>query len=131
MVLACLFLPRFPKDSDVPIDIWGTVVFTVAVALLVYGLNDSPRSGWTSAPVLVGVILGTCMLAVLVCVETNVTNPAIPRYVWKSGPFFLMMVAVFAFGGSFSSWFFITTELCVNLLGYPPVLTAAYLLVCS
>lgn len=112
-----------------PVDILGSVVFVIGIALLVYGLNDSPRSGWTSASVLVGVILGTCLLAVFVFIETKVANPAIPRYVWKSLPFFLMLMAVFAFGGSFSSWFFITTQLCVNLLGYTPVLTAIYFLV--
>ncbi|RFU32845.1 hypothetical protein B7463_g3507, partial [Scytalidium lignicola] len=127
-VLACALLPRDSKGSDVPIDILGCGVFTIGIALLVYGLNDSSRSGWTSASVLVGVILGTCMLATFVFVETKVTNPAVPRYVWKSGTFLLMMVAVFAFGGSFSSWFFITTQLCVNLLGYTPVLTAVYFL---
>lgn len=104
-------------------------MFVIGVALLVYGLNDSPRRGWTSAPVLVGIILGACLLGVFVFIETKVTNPAVPKYVWKSLPFFLMLVAVFAFGGSFSSWFFITTQLCVNLLRYTPVLTAVYFLV--
>ncbi|KAF3389007.1 Multidrug resistance protein Stp [Penicillium rolfsii] len=127
-VLACLFLPEFSKQRDVPIDIPGTVVFTAGIALLVYGLNDSSRIGWTSASVLVGVILGACLLLVFVFVETRVPNPAIPRAVWSSAPFFLMLVAIFAFGGSFSSWFFITTQLCVNLLRYTPVLTAVYLL---
>jgi hypothetical protein len=113
----------------VPIDILGSAVFVIGVALLVYGLNDSPRRGWTSAPVLVGIILGACLLGVFVFIETKVSNPAVPKYVWKSLPFFLMLVAVFAFGGSFSSWFFITTQLCVNLLRYTPVLTAVYFLV--
>ncbi|KAJ6101989.1 hypothetical protein N7486_004416 [Penicillium sp. IBT 16267x] len=61
MVLACLFLPVFPKKSDVPIDIPGTVTFVVGIALLVYGLNDSSSSGWTSPSVLVGIILGLCV----------------------------------------------------------------------
>ncbi|KAL4949379.1 major facilitator superfamily domain-containing protein [Aspergillus filifer] len=127
-ILACLFLPKFTKQRDTPIDIPGTVVFTAGIALLVYGLNDSSRIGWTSASVLVGVILGVCLLLVFVFVETRVSNPAIPRAVWSSTPFFLMLLAIFAFGGSFSSWFFITTQLCVNLLRYTPVLTAVYLL---
>ncbi|KAJ5904229.1 hypothetical protein N7504_006612 [Penicillium tannophilum] len=127
-VLACLFLPSFPKNSEVPIDIVGSVVFVIGIALLVYGLNDSSGRGWTSAPVLVGIILGACILIVFVFIEMKVANPCIPRYVWKSLPFFLMLIAVFAFGGSFSSWFFITTQLCVNLLGYTPVLTAVYFL---
>ncbi|KKK14122.1 MFS transporter [Aspergillus rambellii] len=128
MVMACLFLPAFPKDKDIPIDIPGTIVFTAGVALLVYGLNDSSRIGWTAPSVLVGIILGVCLLGVFVFVETRVSNPAIPKYLWKSLPFFLMLVAVFAFGGSFSSWFFISTQLCVNLLRYTPVLTAVYFL---
>lgn len=107
----------------------GSVVFVIGIALLVYGLNDSSGRGWTSAPVLVGIILGACILIVFVFIEMKVANPCIPRYVWKSLPFFLMLIAVFAFGGSFSSWFFITTQLCVNLLGYTPVLTAVYFLV--
>lgn len=107
----------------------GSVVFVIGIALLVYGLNDSPRSGWSSAPVLVGIILGVCLLGAFVFIEMKVANPCIPPYVWKSLPFFLMLVAIFAFGGSFSSWFFITTQLCVNLLGYTPVLTAVYFLV--
>ncbi|CDM38094.1 hypothetical protein DTO013E5_8794 [Penicillium roqueforti] len=128
LVLACLFLPPFAKTNDTPIDIMGSVVFVIGIALLVYGLNDSPRSGWSSAPVLVGIILGVCLLGAFVFIEMKVANPCIPPYVWKSLPFFLMLVAIFAFGGSFSSWFFITTQLCVNLLGYTPVLTAVYFL---
>nr|ABV48716.1 MFS transporter [Trichoderma virens] len=128
LILACLFLPKFDRTSDLSIDILGAVVFTIGVALLVYGVNDGSRSGWRSAPVLVGVILGACICISLVFIETKVTNPAIPRYVWRSGPFALMMFAIFAFGGSFSAWFFIVTQLCVNLLGYTPVLTAVYFL---
>ncbi|UKZ81580.1 hypothetical protein TrVFT333_009352 [Trichoderma virens FT-333] len=128
LILACLFLPKFDRTSDLSIDVLGAVVFTIGVALLVYGVNDGSRSGWRSAPVLVGVILGACICISLVFIETKVTNPAIPRYVWRSGPFALMMFAIFAFGGSFSAWFFIVTQLCVNLLGYTPVLTAVYFL---
>ncbi|KAH1474116.1 hypothetical protein KXX26_005252 [Aspergillus fumigatus] len=89
-ILACLFLPRFAKRKDIPIDIPGTVVFTAGVALLVYGLNDSSRSGWTSAAVLTGIILGVCLLFVFLWVEAKVSNPAIPGYLWKSGPFLVI-----------------------------------------
>ncbi|KAL7782599.1 major facilitator superfamily domain-containing protein [Trichoderma afarasin] len=128
LIFACLFLPKFARTSDLSIDILGAVVFTIGVALLVYGVNDGARAGWHSAPVLVGVILGVCICISLVFIETKVPNPAIPRYVWRSRPFALMMFAIFAFGGSFSAWFFIVTQLCVNLLGYTPVLTAVYFL---
>ncbi|KAL5691359.1 hypothetical protein EMGR_006964 [Emarellia grisea] len=127
-ILACLFLPRFAKRKDIPIDIPGTVVFTAGVALLVYGLNDSSRRGWTSAAMLTGIILGVCLLFVFLWVEAKVSNPAISSYLWKSGPFLVMLVAIFAFGGSFSTWFFISTQLCVNLLGYSTILTAVYFL---
>ncbi|GAQ11457.1 hypothetical protein ALT_8778 [Aspergillus lentulus] len=127
-ILACLFLPRFAKRKDIPIDIPGTLVFTAGVALLVYGLNDSSRNGWTSAAVLAGIILGVCLLSVFLWVEAKVLNPAIPSYLWKSAPFLVMLVAIFAFGGSFSTWFFISTQLCVHLLGYTTILTAVYFL---
>lgn len=131
LVFACLFLPKFSRTNNLSIDILGAAVFTLGIALLVYGVNDGARAGWRSAPVLVGVILGACTCISLVFVEAKVPNPAIPLYVWKSGPFALMMFAIFAFGGSFSAWFYIVTQLCVNLLGYTPVLTAVYLLVSS
>ncbi|GFF58667.1 cephamycin export protein CmcT [Aspergillus udagawae] len=127
-ILACLFLPRFAKRKDIPIDIPGTFVFTAGVALLVYGLNDSSRNGWKSAAVLTGIILGVCLLFVFLWVEAKVVSPAIPGYLWKSAPFLVMLVAIFAFGGSFSTWFFISTQLCVNLLGYTTILTAVYFL---
>lgn len=126
--LACLFLPEFSREN-VPIDVLGASVFTAGIALLVYGLNDSSRLGWSAPSVLVGIILGAFLLLLFVTVEKRVANPAVPLYVWKSLPFFLMLVAIFAFGGSFSSWFFVTTQLCVNLLRYTPVLTAVYFLV--
>lgn len=129
LVMACLFLPTFSKDDGVSIDISGAIVFTLGIALLVYGVNDGQRAGWTSPPVLVGVILGPCICLLLVYVELKVAQPAIPRYVWTSIPLGLMMFTVLAFCGSFSAWFFIVTQLCVNLLGYTPVLTAVYLLV--
>ncbi|OAA56291.1 Major facilitator superfamily domain, general substrate transporter [Niveomyces insectorum RCEF 264] len=128
LVSACLFLPKFQRTTDVKIDVLGTVVFTVGIALLVYGVNDGQRAGWRSASVLVGVIIGACVCIALVLVEMKATNPAIPRYVWTSVPLGLMMFAVLAFGGSFSAWFFVVTQLCVNQLGYTPVLTAVYLL---
>lgn len=79
---------------------------------------------------LTGIILGVCLLFVFLWVEAKVSNPAISSYLWKSGPFLVMLVAIFAFGGSFSTWFFISTQLCVNLLGYSTILTAVYFLVC-
>ncbi|KAJ5894544.1 hypothetical protein N7495_006235 [Penicillium taxi] len=129
LVLACLFLPSFDKKGDVRIDIVGSLVFVTGIVLLVYGLNDSSRIGWSSAPVLVGIILGICLLGVFVFIEIKIViNPCIPHYVWKNLPFFFMLFVIFAFGGSFSSWFFISTQLCVNRLGYTTILTAVYIL---
>ncbi|KZF23920.1 MFS general substrate transporter [Xylona heveae TC161] len=128
LIVAALFLPAFSCENELSVDYIGVGIFTAGIALLVYGLNDSSRSGWRSAQVIVGLVLGGCLLLLFLWIETRVANPTVPRYLWKSGSFFLMLLVIFAFGGSFSAWFFISTQLCVNLLRYTSILTAVYFL---
>ncbi|CAN7355659.1 MFS transporter [Trinickia sp. LjRoot230] len=57
------------------IDWWGTLSFTVALSLLIFGITLAPHSGWASAPVLALLLGAAALLIAFVWIELRQVRP--------------------------------------------------------
>ena len=78
-LLGLAFGWRFLREHREPttgrFDIPGFVLSGAGLALLVYGLSEGPRSGWSSGAVIITLTLGVASLAAMVWVETHAEAP--------------------------------------------------------
>jgi EmrB/QacA subfamily drug resistance transporter len=105
------------------IDWWGCVLFSVALAALVFGLIRSQADGWTSTTVLGSLIASVVLLAVFVLVESRLTSPMFDLGLLRIPTFNGGLVAAW---GVSASIFAILTYLVLylqNILGYSALQT--------
>jgi nitrate/nitrite transporter NarK len=72
-------LRAVPSDTPAKrrpgIDLPGTILLTITVISLVFGLSQSQAWGWASPGVVVPLIIGACTGTAFLCVERVVTSP--------------------------------------------------------
>ncbi|MEX0847280.1 MAG: MDR family MFS transporter [Ilumatobacteraceae bacterium] len=78
-IVGLLFGMRFLREQREPsvgrLDIPGFLLSGSALALVVYGLSEGPRTGWTDPVVLTTLVLGAVLGVAMVWVETHVAEP--------------------------------------------------------
>jgi EmrB/QacA subfamily drug resistance transporter len=110
------------------VDWLGTILATVGLGGLVYGLIDSVSLGWSSPQVFGSLIAGCGCLIAFVWVEARVTAPMLPLALFKSGSFSganLLTLFLYAAVGIF---FFLFPLNLIQVQGYSTTAAGAALL---
>jgi EmrB/QacA subfamily drug resistance transporter len=105
------------------IDWWGCVLFSLALAGLVFGLIRSQADGWTSVTVLGSLIAAAVLLVAFVAVESRLTAPMFDLGLLRIPTFNGGLVAAW---GVSASIFAMVTYLVIylqNVLGYSALQT--------
>jgi EmrB/QacA subfamily drug resistance transporter len=85
------------RRSD--IDLAGTILLTVTVTSLVFGLSQSQAWGWASPGVVVPLIIGACTGAAFLRVERAVTSPLMNlNLLWRHANYLGSTVSQFIVG---------------------------------
>jgi EmrB/QacA subfamily drug resistance transporter len=110
------------KLSDAPRpDVAGFVLFSLALAGLVYGLIRSQTVGWGSVQVLGPLALAVVLLSAFVLVERRIANPMLDLGLLRVPTFNGGLVAAFAISASIFSLFTYLTIYFQDLLGYSAI----------
>jgi len=116
-----------PRRPDWP----GVVVFSAALGLVVYGLIEAGRLGFTAPRVLVCLVLGLVLLVVFGLVEIRVPYPMFDLRLFRVPTFVGGDIAAFGLSaGVFSMLLFLVLYL-QDVLGYSALQTGLRLLVLS
>jgi EmrB/QacA subfamily drug resistance transporter len=125
---AVVLLANTPPADHPHYDIPGATTVVSGLAVLVYGLSEAERRGW-SDPLTLGLILGGgVLLVVFVWIESRVDRPLLPldmvAHRNRIGPYLaVFVVAITTFG-----LFLFLTFYLQQTLGYSPLKTGvAYL----
>ncbi|MFH8487994.1 MFS transporter [Streptomyces longisporoflavus] len=122
--LALLPLARWRLSESygtgAPLDIAGTLLASGGLFGIVYGLIRGNIDGWTSAPVLTGLIAGAALLAGFVHHGIRSKNPMLPMRLFRNRAFSAINAAsLLMFVGMFGS-IFLLSQFMQNVLGYSP-----------
>ncbi|WP_308164411.1 MDR family MFS transporter [Nonomuraea sediminis] len=90
-------LPRRAGTGGGRPDYLGIGVFTVAISALLVGLTEKGVDGhtWTSAAVIVPILLALALLVMFVLVELRVEHPIVPMHLFRNRDYTLVMVISF------------------------------------
>ncbi|WP_434594940.1 DHA2 family efflux MFS transporter permease subunit [Streptomyces sp. A5-4] len=122
--LALLPLARLRLDKsyapNARIDIPGTLLVSGGLFGIVYALVNGQADGWTSTPVLAGLIVGTALLVGFVRHGLTHKNPMLPMRLFRSRAFFGINIAsLLMFLGMFGS-IFLLAQFLQGVAGYSP-----------
>ncbi|WP_461190001.1 MFS transporter [Arthrobacter sp. Z4-13] len=105
------------------LDVLGTVLASVGLAALVFGLNRAETEGWGAAITITSFVTAVVLLAVFVAVENRVSAPLLPMRVIldrnRGGAYLSVSLAM---AGNFTQFLFLTYYM-QSILGFSPLLT--------
>jgi EmrB/QacA subfamily drug resistance transporter len=81
--------PDHPRKNKETFDTLGAVFFSIGMIFVLFALSNGQDWGWSSAPILIGLILGTTLLISFFITETRVSHPMIDLSLFKNRPFFI------------------------------------------
>lgn len=120
LVIAALTLavrtPVPERAGSHRLDLTGTALLTVALAVLVHTLAGVPGRGWTAGSTLLELAVGLALSAALVLHERRAAHPIVPRAVARSVPVtaamaLLLVISAGLFGALFRATFYLQDTL--------------------
>ena len=120
IVLAPRFLAETTRARG-RFDVAGAVTATLGIGALVFAIIDSADAGWAS-PVIVGSLAaGVVLLVAFVLIEARAAQPIMPLRLFASRRRAGAYVARFLYLGAMIGFFFFTTQLMQEVLGFNPL----------
>ncbi|KAI1315653.1 hypothetical protein EDD11_000546 [Mortierella claussenii] len=122
-IVAFFLIPESSAEyrANVKLDLAGAIVITVALLAIVYGISDGH---WSSAQVIVCLILGVLLLFVFVWIEKRVEAPMLPMSIFRTRMFSAMLVV----GALYQTWYLVYNLYCTlifqEVMGYGALKTA-------
>src|SRR6478735_4168758 len=123
-VAATRLLPETPRSRG-RFDTVGALCATLGVGALVYGIVESTDVGWAAPSTLLALAVGVVFLVGLVLNEARASQPIMPLRLFRSrersGAYAVRMLYL----GAMMGFFFFTTQLLQDVLGYSPLQAGA------
>ncbi|MFJ7158480.1 DHA2 family efflux MFS transporter permease subunit [Streptomyces sp. NPDC101118] len=122
--LALLVLARLRlAESHAPtarLDVPGTLLISAGLFGIVYALVNANAEGWTSVPVLTGLIAGSALTLAFVVHGMRAKNPMLPMRLFRDRGFLGINIAsLLMFLGMFGS-IFLLSQFLQGVAGYSP-----------
>ena len=124
LVLARTNVPESKADlGHKQLDLWGALLSTSGLMLLVYALAKAPELGWTDSTSLTYFSLSFLILYAFIKNEQNVKNPLMPLSIFKIRNVSAANLVQLPVAASLFSMFFFLTLYLQSTLGFSPVKT--------
>ncbi|MDQ7094979.1 MFS transporter [Desulfosporosinus sp. PR] len=87
-IVSQIILPNDKRSTGrEPFDFSGAFLFSVGMVALLFAINNGEDYGWSSTPILLGIIAGLILLIAFYVVEQKVKVPMINLSLYKIKPF--------------------------------------------
>jgi EmrB/QacA subfamily drug resistance transporter len=109
-IIAAFILVPDSRDAHAPkLDLLGTVLSTIGLIGLLYGIIEGPANGWTEPLVVIGFVLAVVLLTAFVFWERHTDHPILDVTFFANPRFTAASIAVtLVFFAMFGSMFFIS-----------------------
>jgi EmrB/QacA subfamily drug resistance transporter len=128
LAIAAAKIPETRNEKAGRLDWPGSVLATLGLGGLVFGLIEAPAAGWHSARTLVPVAAGVAALAAFVVVERRSREPMVPPSLFRSRTFTAAnLLTFFLYAGLAAVLFYLPFAL-IQARGYSPAAAGASIL---
>ncbi|GAA3815338.1 MFS transporter [Sphaerisporangium flaviroseum] len=121
-LLAPRVLPAAPAlGGNRSFDIFGALLATAGVTLVVFGLASGPDVGWGTTRGAGALVLGFVLLVVFLVVEARSRDALMPLRLLKHRSLATTMATAFFYQGSLAGVYYLFTTYLQDVLGYTPL----------
>lgn len=113
-------LTETPRRSG-RLDVVGALSATLGMGALVFGIIESSEYGWGSTRVITALAVGLVLLAGLVLNESRAEQPIMPLRLFRSRERSGAYAARLLYLGAMIGFFYFTTQLMQDALGFSPL----------
>ena len=134
-LITLYFVPKYVRESKAEgmarhFDVWGAVTVTTSLILLVFGLTQANRVGWTSTQTILVLSSSAVLMGIFLWLENRSHAPLVPLSFFKRRTITGANLIGFGLGTSIFGMFFLLTLYMQYTLGYSALKTGlAYLVV--
>jgi EmrB/QacA subfamily drug resistance transporter len=121
LVTSAVVRESHDTSGTVATDIPGTVLVTLAIGSLTYGLIEAGQRGWNDSLILTAFAVSAVMFAAFVYVESRTARPMVPLRFFRSSTFTGANIVALAISFLISGVAFSMTLYQQNVHGYSPV----------
>ncbi|HET8660522.1 MAG TPA: DHA2 family efflux MFS transporter permease subunit [Micromonosporaceae bacterium] len=121
LLLPVMALVRESRGGAGRLDPVGTVLVTAGLFGIVFALVRGNGDGWTSGPVLTGLIVGGALVLLFLLWEARAKAPMVPLSMFRHRGFSLTMIATILMPFGVFGAIFLTTQYLQTVLGYSPL----------
>ncbi len=121
LVAAFYLVPKDEGAEEGGHDLFGALLSTAGMLLLVYTVVAAPEAGWGSARTIGSFVLVAALFAAFVAVEKRVRYPLVRLGILRKTTLVRASLAIVAVAGSYFSWQFIVTLYMQDSLGWSPL----------
>lgn len=114
-----------PTGARLPLDLPGAVLAGLGVLGIVLGIVRGNEAGWTSGPVLIPLIGGTCAIGLFVLRQFLATAPLLPLRLFRNRSFTVANFVGFGFSFGIFGAIFILVQFLQVVRGATPLEAAA------
>ena len=76
IAVAFIYLKNVAERTYPKIDIWGAILSTIGFGALLYGFSSAGGKGWSSAEVIVSIVVGVVSLILFTWRQLVIQEPA-------------------------------------------------------
>src|SRR5829696_238762 len=125
---ALALVPRYVRESRAEglmkhFDAWGAVTVTGSLMLLVYGLTQANRVGWSSAQTIGVFVASAVLMAVFLAIELRSRSPLVPLTIFRRRTLTGANLVGFVLGTMIFGMFFLLSLCMQQVLGYSALQT--------
>ncbi len=121
IALGAFLLPDSRDPKVGPMDYRGLVLSAAAVGLIIWAIIEGPRWGWTSVPILGGLIGGVGLLIVFVLVERRLAHPMLDVRLFKNARFTAASCSITTAFFALFGFIFLITQFLQLVQGFTPL----------
>ncbi|MDG4864632.1 MFS transporter, partial [Streptomyces sp. T-3] len=128
LVAGMLLIPESRTARHPGLDLAGTLLSVAGLGVLVYGLVEASRDGWTGWTTLGPVAVGALLLVAFVRHERRTAHPMLAPVLWRSRAFTGSAAAIAALSFAMYGVLFVLTQYLQFVLAHDPLAAGLRLL---
>jgi EmrB/QacA subfamily drug resistance transporter len=128
VAVALCLMPSTTTTSRARLDLPGALTVSLGVGALVFGISRATERGWSSASVLVSLIVATVLLGAFILIESRTAQPLVRLGMFAQRNLATANLVMLGLGATLTGMFFFLSLYLQQLLGYSPIRTGLALL---
>ncbi|MGY4719599.1 MFS transporter [Naumannella huperziae] len=123
-IASFLVVPTYRRETDERLDVQGSVLFALALGLLVFGLIQGPELGWGSWVIVGSFVGGAALMVAFVRAQLRTPAPLLDVQLFRSSSLSVASLTIVLLFAATIGLFLLLPQMLQNVRDYTPLFSA-------